>query len=104
LRAYEEETLGGSAASALGALYAYESQFPEVAAEKSRGLHEKYGIHGKAAHEFFKVHTVADVTHSGAERALLAQELKSPSAGPAAVRGVRRSASAWWKFLDSFAY
>jgi pyrroloquinoline-quinone synthase len=104
LRAYEEETLGGSAASALGALYAYESQFPEIAAEKSRGLRENYGVHGTSAHEFFKVHTVADVAHSAAERALLAQELKAPSAGPAAVRGVRRSASAWWKFLDSFAY
>ena len=37
---YERLTLGpmGRPAAALGALYVYERQFPEVAAEKSRGL------------------------------------------------------------------
>jgi pyrroloquinoline-quinone synthase len=104
LQAYEEETLGGDAASALGALYAYESQFPEVAAEKSRGLRANYGYRSASAHEFFRVHTVADVAHSQAERSLLASHLRRhPSAGPSAIRGVQRSARAWWKFLDSFA-
>jgi pyrroloquinoline-quinone synthase len=105
-RTYESLTIGnGSAAQALGALYAYEAQFPEIAAEKSRGLRAFYGVTSKSAHEFFRVHAVADVAHSAAERAILARELRtSPSAGPAASRAVDRTLGAWWEFLDSFAY
>ncbi|HEV2230621.1 MAG TPA: iron-containing redox enzyme family protein, partial [Thermoplasmata archaeon] len=44
LKTYERCTLRGSAAAGLGALYAYESIFPEIAREKSRGLREHYGI------------------------------------------------------------
>jgi pyrroloquinoline-quinone synthase len=103
LRAYESEAVEGSAASALGALYAYESIFPEVAAEKSRGLHEHYGIHDAATHEFFRVHTVADVEHSAAERRLLRAVIsKDPRFDRDARRGVERSLSGWWKFLDHF--
>ncbi len=81
----------------------YERQFPEVAAEKSRGLRAHYGVRAKAAHEFFRVHTEADVAHSAAERAILAHELR---AGGTAVgdakRAVDQSLSAWWRFLDGF--
>ncbi|EQD71185.1 coenzyme PQQ synthesis protein C family protein [mine drainage metagenome] len=102
---YEALTIGaGQAAPALGALYAYEAQFAEVAAEKSRGLRAFYGVRAKSAHEFFRVHTVADVEHSAAERAVLARELRaSPSVGPATGRAVDRTLGAWWSFLDSFA-
>jgi pyrroloquinoline-quinone synthase len=103
LETYERHTLGASAPAALGALYAYESQFPEVAAEKSRGLRAHYGIRSRAAHEFFRVHTVADVEHSAAERRLLEQYLaEGPGAGRAAERGLRASLDAWWAFLDGF--
>jgi len=103
LSAYERHTLGGSAPAALGALYAYESQFPEVAAEKSRGLRAHYGIRSKPAHEFFRVHTFADVEHSAAERRLLRNYLRSGAlAGRDAERGLRDSLEAWWSFLDGF--
>jgi len=103
LDVYERHALGGSAPAALGALYAYESQFPEVAAEKSRGLRAHYGIHSKAAHEFFRVHTFADVEHSAAEARLLRRLLAtSPTAGRDAERGLRDSLNAWWGFLDGF--
>lgn len=103
LRVYEKNAVRGTAASALGALYAYESQFPQVAAEKSRGLRANYGIRSPAAHEFFRVHTFADVEHSAAERQLLARYLRAdPVAGARAARSVRDSLAAWWKFLDSF--
>ena len=103
LATYEALTLGGSAARALAALYAYEAQFPEVAAEKSRGLRAFYGLTEASAHEFFRVHTVADVEHSHAERALLARELRAtPANGPAALGAVHRALEAWWGFLDSF--
>jgi len=103
LQVYQQCTLEGTATSGLGALYAYESQFPEIAAEKSRGLREEYGIRGRAAHEFFRVHTSADVEHSRAERELLRRHMTtSPAAALGAVRGTRASLAAWWRFLDSF--
>jgi pyrroloquinoline-quinone synthase len=103
LEAYERHTLEGSAPAALAALYAYESQFPEIAAEKSRGLRAHYGIRSKSAHEFFRVHTSADVEHSAAERRLLRGYLaQGTSAERDAARGLRDSLEAWWGFLDGF--
>jgi len=103
LEAYDSHALRGSAPAALGALYAYESQFPEVAAEKSRGLRAHYGVRSKAAHEFFRVHTFADVEHSAAEARLLKSYLATGrAAGRDAERGVRDSLDAWWGFLDGF--
>jgi pyrroloquinoline-quinone synthase len=102
--AYERLTLDGSAVGGLAALYAYEAQFPEVAAEKSRGLRAHYGITADAAHEFFRVHTLADVEHSRAERNLLARRLKAaPREGPSALRSAGEAIDAWWQFLDRFA-
>jgi len=103
LASYEELTQRGSAPEGLAALYAYESIFPEVAREKSAGLRTHYGVRERAAHEFFRVHTRADVAHSGAERRILSRLLAgSSSAGLAALRSTRRTVSAWWDFLDGF--
>jgi len=103
LRTYERMTMRGTAAEGLGALYAYESQFAEVAAEKSRGLRAHYGITTPSAHEFFRVHTTADVAHSAAERELLDRAVRgSASARAQALRGARSSLGAWWRFLDQF--
>lgn len=102
LDCYERMT-EASPATALSALYSYESIFPEIAAEKSRGLRAHYGIRAKASHEFFRVHTEADVAHSRAERGILESTLAaSPHARWAALRAARRSIGAWWSFLDAF--
>lgn len=102
-RAYERFTLHGTAPQALGALYSYESIFPEVAAEKSRGLREQYGVTEELAHEFFRVHTQADVAHSAAERELLAQAFRGrPGAHRAALGAAQQTMGAWWRFLDDF--
>ncbi len=91
------------AAPALASLYAYESIFPEVAAEKSRGLRAHYGVHDPKAHAFFRVHEGADVEHSRAERALLARELRRAPASPReAFWAARQTMGAWWSFLDAF--
>ena len=60
-----------SYASGLGALYAYESQFPGVASAKIEGLVDQYGITDEATLRFFKVHESADVEHSAVCRQLL---------------------------------
>ncbi len=104
LAAYEDLALSGTAPQALGALYAYESIFPEVAAEKSRGLRAHYGLADPAAHEFFRVHTEADVAHAAAERGILARTLRGdPRAQREALDATRRTVDAWWGFLDGFA-
>jgi pyrroloquinoline-quinone synthase len=90
-------------ASAVAALYSYESIFPEIAAEKSRGIRAMYGISAPAAHEFFRVHTGADVAHSRAERGILARQLRNdPASAGVALRSARRAIGAWWGFLDGF--
>src|SRR5690349_22648002 len=60
-----------SYASGLGALYAYESQFPGVASAKIEGLIDRYGIEDEPTLRFFRVHESADVEHSSVCRALL---------------------------------
>lgn len=89
--------------SGLAALYAYESIFPEIAAEKSRGLRAHYGVRSEMAYEFFRVHTEADVAHSRAEASVLGSFLdRSPAARKRALLASRRAIGAWWSFLDAF--
>lgn len=57
------------AAAGLTALYAYESQQPEVMKTKREGLRDLYGV--KTGHDYFEVHEKMDVEHSAAERALI---------------------------------
>ncbi|MEO7192584.1 MAG: CADD family putative folate metabolism protein [Vicinamibacterales bacterium] len=58
------------AVAGLAALYAYESQQPEVMKTKRAGLCEKYNV--QTGHDYFDVHETADVAHSAAEGALVA--------------------------------
>jgi pyrroloquinoline-quinone synthase len=60
-----------SYASGLGALYAYESQFPAVASAKIEGLIDRYGIEDEETLRFFRVHESADVEHGEVCRRLL---------------------------------
>jgi pyrroloquinoline-quinone synthase len=57
------------AVAGLSALYAYESQQPEVMKTKREGLRDLYGV--SAGHEYFEVHEVLDVEHSAGERAVI---------------------------------
>ncbi len=59
-----------SYAAGLGALYAYESQLPEVSASKIAGL-SGYGVTDERTIRFFRVHGEADVEHSAVCRDLL---------------------------------
>ena len=48
---------------ALGTIYAYESQVPEVATSKIEGLKTNYQIYDARTLAFFEVHRTADVEH-----------------------------------------
>jgi pyrroloquinoline-quinone synthase len=87
-----------SYASGLGALYAYESQFPGVAKAKIEGLEERYGVSDEKTLRFFKVHEVADVEHSAVCRELL-NKLSEAEQVEAAAAG-EELAGALWGFLS----
>ncbi len=87
-----------SYASGLGALYAYESQFPGVARAKIDGLVERYGLTDEATLRFFRVHESADVEHSAVCRTLLDQ--LSEAERTEAVAAGEELAGALWNFLS----
>ena len=87
-----------SYAAGLGALYAYESQFPAVAAAKIDGLVERYGIDDEETLRFFRVHESADVEHSSVCRALL--DRLPESAQAEAIAAGEELAEALWNFLS----
>ena len=87
-----------SYAAGLGALYAYESQFPGVASAKIEGLIDRYGIEDEETLRFFRVHENADVEHSVVCRTLLD---RLPDAERAeAIAAGEELAGALWNFLS----
>lgn len=80
---------------ALGALYAYESQFSAVAKTKADGLRRFYGITDPEALKFFDLHSVLDDDHASAIRSGLDDGEPSRNAA-------RMAAESWWKMLDQF--
>jgi pyrroloquinoline-quinone synthase len=89
---------GQSYAAGLGALYAYESQFPAVASAKIEGLVDRYGISDEEALRFFRVHQDADVEHSAVCRALLDRLPEDQKAE--AVAAGEELAGALWNVLS----
>ena len=87
-----------SYAAGLGALYAYESQFPSVASAKIEGLIDRYGISDEETLRFFRVHESADVEHSSVCRALLDRLSEGEKAE--AVAAGEELAGALWNFLS----
>ncbi|MFL6732165.1 MAG: CADD family putative folate metabolism protein [Sphingomicrobium sp.] len=87
-----------SYAAGLGALYAYESQFPAVASAKIEGLIDRYGIKDEETLRFFRVHESADVEHSAVCRALL-DGLPDGDRAQAIAAG-EELADALWNFLS----
>ncbi|HEU5004281.1 MAG TPA: iron-containing redox enzyme family protein [Actinomycetota bacterium] len=83
------------AEEALAALYAYEAQFPAVAASKGEGLRRFYGITDPAALEFFDVHSTLDHEHAASLRSGLVESEQAREAAALAL-------DAWWGMLDSF--
>jgi len=87
-----------SYAAGLGALYAYESQFPGVASAKIEGLIDRYGIGDEPTLRFFRVHESADVEHSSVCRELLDRLPEDQKAE--AIAAGEELAGALWNFLS----
>lgn len=84
----------------VAALYAYESQIPEVARSKREGLKSFYGIEDDRSVAFFRVHEEADVDHRQMERSILSRQCESAEQRARALKAADTSAKALWHFLD----
>lgn len=86
--------------SGIAALYAYESQMPEVAGTKMEGLKKYYGINSPEGLRFFVVHHSLDVEHSRVTRNMVARYADTPQAEEQATRAVGDACDALCSFLD----
>jgi pyrroloquinoline-quinone synthase len=86
--------------AALAALYAYESQQPEVSKEKASGLHQFYGIDDPQALAYFEVHAEADLEHRRGERAALLRCLENGTAPEQVLDSAAQALDAYWGLLD----
>jgi pyrroloquinoline-quinone synthase len=91
----------GPTVGALGALYAYESQQPEVSTLKAAGLRELYGIAGAEALSYFTVHAEADVRHRAGERRAIAQCLAAGGRPEELEDAAVGALDAYWRLLDA---
>ena len=98
---FEHIAREGSAAEALAAFYAYESQVPRIAGAKARGLKEKYGADAKTC-AYFTVHETADVHHARVWINQLEEQLRDagPGVREQALQTADRVARALWRALD----
>ena len=98
----EEFVRATSAASlpfALGMLYAYESQTPEVARTKVDGLRRHYDVDG-AGVSYFELHADLDVEHSAELRAAIEETVGDERERAEAVAGAGAGARAVYGLLD----
>jgi pyrroloquinoline-quinone synthase len=87
----------------LAALYAYESQIPEVARTKREGLNSFYGIADERAVSFFRVHEGIDILHQQLEKKILSENCQIAVEQRRAIEAAKESAKALWGFLDGVA-
>lgn len=98
IHTFHEQCGSASIASAIAALYAYESQIPEICISKIDGLKKQYRMHDPKTYEYFSVHIAADVEHAAQEKKLLSSYLHN--ADVAEVRlSVEKVLDRLWGFL-----
>ena len=95
-----ETTRSGSVAEGLAALYAYESQIPEISKTKREGLATFYGITDPEAVRFFSVHEKADVWHRQVEREALGRVADTDAEREKALSAAQRCLDALNRALD----
>jgi pyrroloquinoline-quinone synthase len=94
------QTRYGSYLEGVAALYAYESQIPEVAKVKIDGLKQFYGVTDAEGLSFFTVHQEADVYHSRDERNILERHATTEADQAACVAAAAVGAKAMLRLLD----
>ncbi|EQB63797.1 MAG: hypothetical protein RBG1_1C00001G1376 [candidate division Zixibacteria bacterium RBG-1] len=83
------------------ALYAYESQVPEIAESKIKGLKQFYGIKYPSCLEFFTVHQEGDVLHARSSRQILDRTVTKKSQEEKVQKAVAELSQSLWDFLSA---
>lgn len=83
----------------IAALYAYESQIPEVATTKRNGLQKFYGIDDARAVSFFTVHESVDQVHRQSEMKVLSNKCESEGSRDEAITAAGAASESLWDFL-----
>jgi pyrroloquinoline-quinone synthase len=86
-------------AEAVAALYAYESQVPEIATTKIAGLRNFYGVRSPEALAYFRVHEEADRAHRTAWRNWLLEHAEGSEEDILAA--TNEALDALWNILDA---
>lgn len=97
--AFSQLTQSGDA-PALAALYAYESQQPEVARQKADGLRALYGVEDPETLAYFEIHARADLRHRAGERVALARCLDNGAPPEETLNATWQALGAYWSLLD----
>jgi pyrroloquinoline-quinone synthase len=87
-------------AQALAALYAYESQQPEVSRQKSDGLRQFSGVDDTETLAYFEVHAETDIEHRLGERLALQRCLESGASPQGVLDSANQALDAYWGLLD----
>ena len=82
----------------LGAIYAYESQVPQIAESKIEGLKTRYDVTSESGLKFFEVHKTADIYHREAIEKILNDLTEDQKAE--AVKAAQVTAQSLWDFLS----
>ena len=96
---FREVCSKNSTAVGLAALYAYESQIPEICESKIDGLKKHYGMTNPNDYQYFSVHIEADREHSAAEREMLGNHVSESNSNEVRV-AVNRVLDALWSLLS----
>lgn len=99
VRAFEQGMTKRSVPFALGMLYGYESQTPEIAETKVRGLKDLYQV-DEAGREYFELHGTLDIEHSAELADALDDVMVSEDDLTEARDGAAAGARAMWGLLD----
>jgi pyrroloquinoline-quinone synthase len=83
----------------VAALYAYESQIPEVAKTKREGLKTFYGVEDCRTVSFFTAHELADQVHRQIEMKVLRDRCDTDAAREETIVAAREAARSLWDFL-----
>lgn len=86
--------------SGLAALYAYESQIPEVSRTKREGLKKFFGIDDEWSVSFFSVHEAADIYHRKSELDILTKSCITRESQEKVIASADKASRALLEFLD----
>lgn len=85
---------------ALAALYAYESQQPEVSQEKAAGLGKFYSVDDPKTLAYFTFHAETDIEHRQGERRALERCLENGTTSKEILGSASQALDAYWELLD----